>query len=139
VTTNTATTRIAPQTGVGFRLRRGDILRVIDVEGEQVSDLMAFATDGLECLSSGRTIDYNGTIYMTSGSVLYSNRSNQMLSIVKDTVGRHDFLFAPCSSEMFQKLYNFDANHPSCFANLAPRSASSASIPTAFLPRSTFS
>jgi len=111
--------RIAPQSGAAFRLKAGELLRVIDVQGEQVSDLIAFAEDRAEVLSSGRSIDYNETIYMTTGHVLYSNRSNPMFAIVEDTVGRHDFLYSPCSSEMFQKLYNFDGSHPSCFSNLA--------------------
>lgn len=111
--------RIEPQTGVAFELKRGDQLTVVDVQGEQVSDLMAFAPDGVETFSSGRSIDYNETIYLTTGHVLYSNRSAPMLTIVEDTVGRHDLLFSPCSPEMFEKLYGFDRSHPSCFANLA--------------------
>jgi uncharacterized protein len=111
--------RIEPQTGVAFELRRGDLLRVIDPRGEQVSDLMAFALDGVETLSSGRSIDYNETIYLTAGHTLYSNRSTPMLTVVEDTVGRHDILFSPCSPEMFEKLYGFDSSHPSCFGNLA--------------------
>jgi uncharacterized protein YcgI (DUF1989 family) len=111
--------RIEPQTGVAFELKRGDLLRVIDVQGEQVSDLMAFAPDRVECLSSGRSIDYNDTIYLTTGHVLYSNRSTPMLTIVEDSVGRHDILYAPCSPEMFQKLYGYGPDHPSCFFNLA--------------------
>jgi uncharacterized protein YcgI (DUF1989 family) len=111
--------RIAPQSGAGFRLKAGDQLRVVDLQGEQVSDLIAFAEDRAEVLSSGRSIDYNETIYLTSGHTLYSNRSNPMLTIVEDTVGRHDFLYSPCSAEMFRKLYNFDGAHPSCFSNLA--------------------
>jgi uncharacterized protein YcgI (DUF1989 family) len=115
----TSRQRIQPQTGVGFRLTKGNLLRVFDVQGEQVSDLMAFGLDLAETLSSGRTIDYNETIYLTTDHVLYSNRSNAMFTILEDTVGRHDILFSPCSSEMFQRLYNFDASHPSCFSNLA--------------------
>jgi len=111
--------RIKPQTGTAFELRAGETLRIIDVEGEQVSDLMCFASEGEEWLSSGRSIDYNETIYFTKGNTLYSNRSNPMLTIVEDTVGRHDFLYSPCSTEMFVKLYGFDASHPSCFRNLA--------------------
>jgi len=111
--------RIEPQTGVAFELNRGDLLRVIDVQGEQVSDLMAFAPDCVECLSSGRSIDYNETIYLTTGHVLYSNRSTPMLTIVEDSVGRHDILYAPCSPEMFQQLYGYGPEHPSCFGNLA--------------------
>jgi len=112
--------RIAPQHGVAFEIARGDCLRVIDPEGEQVADLVAFAKDDQsEWLSSGRTIDYANTIYLTTGHVLYSNRSNPMLTITHDTVGRHDFLYTPCSRDTFRIIYNNTAPHPSCFDNLA--------------------
>jgi uncharacterized protein YcgI (DUF1989 family) len=117
--------RIAPQTGTAFRLPKGALLRVIDVEGEQVSDLVAFSWhDRNEWLSSGRTLDYGSTLFPTTGNQLYSNRSNAMLTIVRDTVGRHDFLLSPCSPEMFERLYGFDRSHPSCFGNLAGSLAS---------------
>jgi hypothetical protein len=111
--------QIDPQTGTAFALQRGSTLKVVDVEGEQVADLVTFAPDGREWFSSGRTIDYNGTIRLRTGHALYSNRSSKMLTIAADTVGRHDLLFAPCSSEMFVALYGADPNHPSCFRNLA--------------------
>jgi uncharacterized protein YcgI (DUF1989 family) len=109
-----------PQTGVGFRLDRGQVLRVIDPEGEQVSDLVTFSrADVAERLSSGRSIDYNNTIYLTTGHVLYSNRSNPMFTILEDRVGRHDFLLTPCSPETFEILYDgHEGYHPSCFENL---------------------
>jgi hypothetical protein len=111
--------RIAPQTGVAFLLPHDSALRVIDPQGQQVSDLFAFAADDTgEWLSSGRTLDYNETIHLTSGHTLYSNRSNPMFRITDDTVGRHDFLLAPCSQEMFRLLYQFEGHHPSCFENL---------------------
>lgn len=112
--------RIAPQSGTGFLLKKGDLLRVVDPTGEQVSDLIAFSqTDPEEWLSSGRTLDYNNTIYLTAGHVLYSNRSVPMLTIVSDTVGRHDFLYTPCSPETFSILYKTTGHHPSCLENLA--------------------
>ena len=110
---------ITPQTGVAFEMKKGELLRVVDIRGEQVSDLMAFAPDGIETLSSGRTIDYNGTIKLTAGHILYSNRSRPMFTITDDTVGEHDFLFSPCSPEMFVQLYGYGPDHPSCFRNLA--------------------
>ena len=67
---------LKPQTGIAFELEKGRILRVMDPEGEQVSDVMAFASagpdraDASEWLSSGRTIDYNNTICQTTGHVL---------------------------------------------------------------------
>lgn len=114
------TTRIAPQSGVSFELPAGASLRVIDPEGEQVADLVAFAhADANEWLSSGRTFDYNNTIYLTAGHILYSNRSRPMLTLVEDLVGRHDFLYTPCSPETFTLIYKTTAHHPSCFENIS--------------------
>lgn len=111
--------RIAPQSGQGLRLRRGQILRVIDPQGEQVADLFAFKAGEPACaLSSGRSIDYASRIYLTTGDILYSNDSRPMFTIVADSVGRHDFLLTPCSQEMFEILYQHRGHHPSCFENL---------------------
>lgn len=110
---------LEPQTGVGLLLGRGQFLKIIDPQGEQVSDLTSFAqADKSEWLSSGRTIDYANTIYLTTGHLLYSNRSRPMFSIVEDTVGRHDFLLTPCSPDTFKLLYDYQGYHPSCFENL---------------------
>src|SRR5690606_11591950 len=116
---------------------RGDRLRVIDPVGQQVADCVAFArADPREWMSSGRTFDYNSTIYLTAGHVLYSNRSNPMFTIIEDTVGRHDFLYTPCSEEMFVLLYKTHGPHPSCFTNLrdslAPFGIAPDQIPTTF-------
>jgi uncharacterized protein YcgI (DUF1989 family) len=112
-------TRIGPQSGVSFELPAGASLRVIDPHGEQVADLVAFArADPNEWISAGRTFDYNNTIYLTAGHVLYSNRSRPMLTVVEDTVGRHDFLYTPCSPETFTLIYKTTGHHPSCFDNL---------------------
>jgi uncharacterized protein YcgI (DUF1989 family) len=111
--------RLEPQTGTAFELAGGQLLRVIDIEGEQVADLTAFAHDDRrEWLSSGRSIDYANTIYLTKGHTLYSNRSRPMFSIIEDDVGRHDFLLTPCSRETFEIIYNNRDYHPSCFENL---------------------
>lgn len=112
--------RIAPQSGIGFALERGAAVRVVDPLGEQVCDLIAFSrADPEEWLSSGRTLDYNNTIYLTTGHVLYSNRSQPMLTIIADSVGRHDFLYTPCSPETFAIIYKTRGHHPSCLENLA--------------------
>jgi uncharacterized protein YcgI (DUF1989 family) len=108
-----------PQTGTGCIVRRGELLRIIDPEGEQVSDLISYSLDDpREWLSSGRTIDYANTIYVTAGHTLYSNRSRPMWTIVADSVGRHDFLLTPCSPETFTIIYGTTGHHPSCFENL---------------------
>lgn len=111
---------IAPQAGVAFQLKKHERLKVIDSQGSQVSDLFCFNCHDLgESLSSGRSIDYADTIYLTTGSDLYSNRSRVMLKILEDTCGRHDFLYTPCSLKMFQIVSKSDDYHPSCHENLA--------------------
>lgn len=129
--------RIEAQRGASFKLSRGDVLKVFDPFGEQVSDLFAFKDGELDCaLSSGRTIDYAGKIYLTTGDVLYSNDSQQMFTIVADSVGRHDFLLTPCSQEMFEILHKCLGHHPSCFENLChafePHGVKPAQISTTF-------
>jgi uncharacterized protein YcgI (DUF1989 family) len=129
--------RIAPQSGTAFRIGAGQRLRVTDTEGEQVSDLVSFAVeDTREWLSSGRSIDYANTIYLTRGHVLYSNRSRPMFTIEEDSVGRHDFLLTPCSPETFSIIYGHQGHHPSCFENLWRNLAQFAiapdTIPTTF-------
>ena len=128
---------IAPRSGVAFILNAGQRLAVIDPEGGQVADLLAFGRDDIgEVLSAGRTIDYASRIYLTKGDPLYSNRSNVMLDIVKDEVGRHDFLLTPCSKEMFRIIYGDADPHRGCFGNLAaaldPYGVTPDLIPTAF-------
>ena len=88
---------------------RSQTLRAMDPYGEHVANLVAFSfDDGAEWLLSGRTLDYNDTIYFTTGHCLYSNRSRVMLTIGADTVGRHDFLHTPCSAETFSLLYKHE-------------------------------
>ncbi len=106
--------------GDGFELKCGQFLKVIDPEGSQVSDPFCFdQSDPRDALSSGRSIDYADTVFLTEGHDLYSHRSEKMLRIVQDTCGRHDFLLTPCSLRMFQIVSRSEEHHPSCHENLA--------------------
>ncbi len=110
---------ISPRSGVAFILKKGQQLKVIDIEGEQVSDLICYnLNDKAEYLSSGRTIDYAETILLTQGHSFYSNRSNIMFDMIEDTVGRHDFLLTPCSADTFRIIYGHIQPHQGCFGNL---------------------
>jgi uncharacterized protein len=128
---------VSPRTGTAFHISAGQILTVIDVKGGQVADLLAFnAADRREVISSGRTLDYNSHIYLTTGDALYSNRSNVMMTIIHDDVGRHDFLLTPCSEATFRILYEDAHPHHGCFGNLVaalvPWNIAPDAIPTAF-------
>jgi hypothetical protein len=131
------TTRIPPRSGTAFELKKGQLLTVFDPEGEQVSDLVAFnAHDRREYLSSGRSIDYAGRMFLSTDDILYSNRSVPMLTIVEDEVGRHDFSLTPCSRETFSIIYGDKDPHHGCQGNLeralAPYGIGPDAIPIAF-------
>jgi uncharacterized protein YcgI (DUF1989 family) len=128
---------IEPRSGTAFFVKKGQRLTVLDPNGEQVADLVAFnARDKREVISSGRTLDYASRLFLTTGDPLYSNRSNIMLRIVEDTVGRHDFLLTPCSKDTFRILYGDEHPHRGCFGNLAdalsPFGVDPDQIPVAF-------
>lgn len=132
-----ATTEIPPRSGTAFTLDGGQTLTVIDPRGVQVADLLAYNRDDLrEVISSGRTLDYAETIRLTTGHVLYSNRSRPMLEIVADDVGVHDFLLTPCSYDTFHHFYPDEPPHRGCFGNLAgalaPYGVTEDMIPIAF-------
>lgn len=131
------TIEIPPRSGTAFELQRGQTLKVIDPQGQQVSDLLAFSRDDpREVVSNGRTFDYEETLQLTTGNRLWSNRSNVMLEIVDDTVSTHDFLLTPCSEATFRHFYPEHPVHRGCFGNLAealaPYGIEPDAIPCAF-------
>ena len=105
-------------TGAALLLNRGEHVRVLDPEGGQSGDLVAFSRDGHQRLCSGRTFDYGGKLFVSVGDVLWSDRSNPLLTIVSDDVGRHDLLYSPCSIEMYRMQYGVTGYHPNCHDNL---------------------
>lgn len=82
------------------RVAKGQVLRIIDLEGNQAVDTIFYnADDTAESYSVTDTLQQQGGIYLTTGSVLMSNRGRPMLSIVADTCGRHDTLGGACAAE----------------------------------------
>ena len=51
-------------------IRRGLAIRITDLDGQQVGDLVAFSHDLAEKLWISNTIRLNGTTYLTLGHVL---------------------------------------------------------------------
>jgi urea carboxylase-associated protein 1 len=81
-------------------IAEGQVLRIVDLEGNQAVDTLFYsAADPRERYSASDTIRMQGSLYLTSGSVLRSSEGTAMLTIVADTCGRHDTLGGACSSE----------------------------------------
>lgn len=82
------------------RIARGQVLRILDLEGNQAVDTLFYnADDSEERYDACNTIREQGNIYLTAGTTLLSNEGNAMLTIVADTCGRHDTLGGACSAE----------------------------------------
>lgn len=112
-------TVIAPQTGQSFPVRRGDIIRIIDTQGQQVADLWAFVTDGpeLDWLSTSQTRDITERMFPRVGDHFYSTRGLSLLTLVEDaSPGPHDMLFPACNRPLFERAGLPD--HPNCQDNL---------------------
>jgi len=91
---------------------RGQTLRIIDLEGNQAVDTLFYnARDTAEHYSAQNTIQAQQRIYLTTGTVLFSNRGEPMLRIDEDTCGRHDTLGGACSAESNTVRYALDKRH----------------------------
>ncbi len=82
------------------RIKSGQVMRIVDLEGNQAVDTLFYnAMDSAERYSANDTIRSQGNIYLTAGSKLISNCGNTLMTIVADTCGRHDTLGGACSAE----------------------------------------
>ncbi|PWC37791.1 urea amidolyase associated protein UAAP2 [Azospirillum sp. TSO35-2] len=81
-------------------VRRGQTLRIVDLEGNQAADTLFYsAADPAERYSAVDTIREQRNVYLSVGTTLMSSLGNPMLQIVADTVGRHDTLGGACATE----------------------------------------
>jgi urea carboxylase-associated protein 1 len=93
-------------------VRAGQLLRIVDLEGNQAVDTLFYnAADSDEHYSATDTIRTQGNIYLTTGSVLLTNRGRRLLRIVDDTCGRHDTLGGACSAESNTVRYALEKRH----------------------------
>jgi uncharacterized protein len=87
-------------------INKGQTLRIVDVDGNQAVDALFYSrNEPAEHYSATQTLLRQGGIYLTTGSVLYSNEDKPMLTIVADTCGRHDTLGGACAAESNQVRY----------------------------------
>src|SRR5260370_16373622 len=91
-------------------IRKGQVLRIVDLEGQQVADLVTINAGNLaEKLSVMNTISLNRQVFPGIGYVLYSDEARGMMTIIADTCGVHDMLAAACSPFTNEKRYRVQA------------------------------
>lgn len=82
------------------RVNKGQIFRIVDLEGNQAVDTLFYnANQAMERYSAADTVRRQNRLYLTTNSKLYSNFGNVMLTITADTCGRHDTLGGACAAE----------------------------------------
>ncbi len=90
----------------------GAVLTIVDLEGNQAVDFLAYnANDTSERYSAPDTMVRQGNIFLSTGSVLCTNESRPLLTVVADEVGRHDTLGGACSKESNSLRYGHHTVH----------------------------
>ena len=129
---------IPPKEYLGIELRKGQRLRIIDVEGKQVPDMVCFnLKDPAEKLSCNNSRLIQKRWKLTTGNVLYSDEGNEMLTIVDDTVGTHHASGGCCNEPANFRRYGLHGTR-NCRENLTlaakPLGITQKDIPGAFCP-----
>lgn len=111
---------IAPASARAFTVKAGQRVRVLQVEGQQVGDLVCFNLTNLrERFSSSRTLIENGqTVTVGQGSTLYSNAWNPMFVITDDELSSNDVVYPPCSRWVYEHRKKV-VPHTGCYEHLA--------------------
>ena len=95
-----------------YTIQAGETFRIVDLGGNQAADTLFYsARETSERYSATDTIVRQRNIYLTTGTVLFSNLGNPMLTIVADTCGRHDTLGGACAAESNQVRYSIEKRH----------------------------
>ncbi|WP_066056779.1 urea amidolyase associated protein UAAP2 [Robertmurraya korlensis] len=90
-------------------LEPGQVLRIVDLEGNQAADTLFYDADHpTDHYSAVNTIQRQGNVYLTTGSVLVSDSGKELVKIVADTCGRHDTLGGACSAQSNTVRYSHD-------------------------------
>jgi uncharacterized protein len=99
------------------RIGKGDVLRLIDLEGKQAVDFLCYNADHTEeRYNAANTIKLNNNIYLGKGAVLWSVRARKMMTIIEDTCGAHDTIYGCCSVEVDQVRFG-KSNPKGCQGN----------------------
>jgi aminomethyltransferase len=103
--------RVGKATALAYEVHAGEYIQVIDVEGKQCSDFLAFDRGRLENgiergLDATVTRSITGTAYPAPGlfGKFYDADMNPLVEVVRDTVGRHDTFQLACYAKYYEDL-----------------------------------
>ena len=93
-------------------VKKGQVLRIVDVNGNQAVDTIFYNADDIyERYSVQQTVQAQRNALVGLGTELRSNDDNVMLKVVADTCGDHDTLGSACSCESNMIRYGFHTRY----------------------------
>lgn len=99
------------------KVDKGSVLRIVDMEGHQGVDFLCYsAVNPDERYHAPNTIKAAENIFLSKGSVLYSDSARPLMTIVEDTCGQHDTIGGCCSESSNKMLYGI-SNTRGCREN----------------------
>jgi urea carboxylase-associated protein 1 len=99
-TADASTSTVPARAAWSAALRAGQSLTVTDLAGNQAVDFLVYDRHDLSVrYSAADTIQAQGSIFLTTGSVLLSNEHTPLMTVSADQVGRHDTIGGACSRE----------------------------------------
>lgn len=91
---------------------RDQILRIVDLEGNQAADTLFFnAANPADRYSAVDTIRAQSKLYITGGTEILSVNQTHLLTVVADTCGRHDTLGGACACESNSVRYPLEKRY----------------------------
>ena len=103
--------RVDKASALSYEVREGEYIQVIDVQGRQCSDFLAFHRAKLENgrergLDATVTRTLMGQAYPTPGlqGKFYDLDMDPLVEVIRDTVGRHDTFALACQAKYYEDL-----------------------------------
>jgi len=103
--------RVDKASALSYEVREGEYIQIIDVQGKQCSDFLAFGAhklqQGLERgLDATVTRTLMGNAYPQPGlqGKFYDLDMQPLVEVVRDTVGRHDTFALACQAKYYEDL-----------------------------------
>jgi uncharacterized protein YcgI (DUF1989 family) len=104
--------------GAAFAAAAGSLIDIVDIEGQQALDFVAFCSEDLgETLSGVETRRALRSLYIRNGDQLYSSRGRPMFRIVQDSIGVHDYTIPACDYSRFAVDFGCPG-HRNCLHNM---------------------
>ena len=98
-------------------VKRGQVLTIKDTHGQQAVDFLCYDADNnADRYSATNTVKVQGNVYVGNGTVLYADSGKPLLTVIEDTVGRHDTIYGCCSNPNNQLRYDVETTE-SCYTN----------------------